>query len=238
MSSFNIKRVGGVKARRMQEIQDSPLYQKHEGDEPPYLVLIISPIYSRIALFLKNTFNRNKKHIQCIGVDLYRKALYLTTSEESKRVISLIITDRPEDHSFTPAEKLPLWQDTVLRYQKAYLENHQKEIEEGLFPENLTVVTMFRHKRGRLPDDEIMEIEKEFEQLRDEHNFIQRGCESEEEIENMIQKDIVESVVNRSLKMDSIKKFQRSRSQKLAKALKVTNEAHKRNLIDSEFNTG
>ncbi|MDX9753838.1 MAG: hypothetical protein RBU29_07745 [bacterium] len=224
-----MKKVGGVKAKRMLEVQDANASQK--GDEKsPYLVLIISPIYSRIALFLKDLFRRNNKWLECVGVDLYRKALYMTTNEESKRVIALIITDRPEDHSFAPAEKLPLWQDTILRYQRLYVETHQKEVEEKTFPPHLTVITMFKHKRGILNAAEIESIEKEFESLQAETPFIQRQCESEEEIQQVLEQEIVESVAERARRMENIKKFTRTRSQKLAKAIKVTSDATKRAL--------
>ncbi|MEW6238733.1 MAG: hypothetical protein AB1656_25385 [Candidatus Omnitrophota bacterium] len=225
-----MKRVVGVKANYQLEAGDSFHSPDKSQRIEPYVVLIVSPINKRIGLFLRDLFLKARKFLRCDGVDLYRKALRYLSFEPSRRVVALIITDRPEDHQSLSENKIPLWKETILGYRQIYLEANAEEIKNDVFPADLTVITLFKHKNGKMKDSEIEALEREFLQLQEEIQFNRLHCESEEELLSAVNDSVIGSVVTKFKQSENLRKYERKRSQKLAKARKITKDAYLKQL--------
>ena len=218
------RRIAGIKAKRLEEMGELSVSTK-QILETVSMILIISPWHNRIATLLSMILARGGKRIKITGVELYRHALERLETDLQNRVITLIITDRPEDYNVTSTNKLPMWKEAILSYQRDYAETYAKEIEEEAFPPNLTVITMFKSHRGRMPDDEIDQLVKEFETFQKESQINQIHCENEEELKTEVDRNVVELVLARQRIRDKIKKYTRTRDEKLRRAKHVTKSA-------------
>jgi len=225
-----MKRVAGVKANYLLEAGDSYHVQDKNQRLEPYIVLIVSPINKRIALFLRDLFLKARKFLHCDGVDLYRKALRYLGLNQAHRVIALIITDKPDDHQSLSDNNIPLWKETILNFQQIYQEANAEDIKNNIFPANLTVITLFKHKNGKMKDSEIEALEREFQQLQEEIAINRLPCESEEELQTAVNDTVIGSVVTKFKQSENLRKYERKRNQKLAKAKKIIKDAYLKQL--------
>ncbi len=219
------KRIAGVKAKHMQSLGENEISGDKREEYPIHLVMIISPICNRISLFLRDLFKKHQKYFLCDGVELYRQAVAKMNHPIGQRTVALIITDQPDDYHLVSEHGVPYWKETVAAFQSAYHEKFAAEIEEEVLPQNLTVITMFRHRKGKLSETEVESIEQEFEKLKEEMQLEHKACESEEELRDIMENQ-VEEMVERFRQRESLRKFQRNRNQRLAKAKKITKDAH------------
>ena len=221
-------RVGGVKAKHMLNVRDS----HHEGvkaDEPVVpVLLIISPWHQRISILLQDILQKSGKHLECVGEELYRKSLSRLNADLSHRVVGLVVTDKPDDCYAPSRSEYPLWKEALVNFQQDYLESWKKEIEDEVFPGKLTVISYFRTKKGKLSEEEIERIEEEFAALPSESSIELYSCLSEDEIQKMVDQTVVGMVLERQQQRVKIKKLTRTRTQKIARAKKVTKDAVKR----------
>lgn len=209
-------------------MEDSSQGQGQGNQEPPLIVLTISPICKRISLFLRDLFRHNKKYLQGDGVDLYKKALVVLHSDLAPRVVALIITDKPDDHNQLTENNLPIWKEIVVGFQEVYRSTYADFIQNEMLPPNLTVVTMFKHKKGKMTDSEVEAISYEFRKLQEETGIKHVDCESEEELKNVVDDQVVGTIVQKFRQREGVRKYERRRSQRLAKAKKITKDAYQR----------
>lgn len=209
-----------------------PVYYEdplRHGDSSQPLILIVSPVYRRIALLLDRVLRERNNIVTCTGTDLYRLALEGLNGNFSNRLVALIITDKTSDYKMETAEQ-PLWKAVVSLGQKQYLEAFQKEMEENIFPNSLTVITMFRDNSGLMTEDNVNSIALEFYSFLEENSVRLITCPSEEAMPEIVRKEIVEVVMKRHQNKEPEKKYETSRAQKLARARKFTADAIKRQI--------
>ncbi len=227
------RRIAGIKAKRLRTAGETNQYIKKNGRiEPRPVIFVISTEKNRIINILKPIVQKAGKHIELTGEELYRQSLTRRTGDISNRVVTLIITDQPDDHHAVGRSEIPLWQEAIAVYQNDYLEGYAEDIEKNLVPENLTVITIFKTKQGKLSDEEVKVIDEEFKAYQEKINVKHVQCESEEELANVVDKDVVGMFLERFRKTEGLRRFERSRGQKLAKAQKATKDA-RRKLLSS-----
>ncbi len=228
------RRVGGIKAKRLLELGEDQSNLSKEQLEDISVILVISPWHNRIISVLKTILSRTGKKLALTGVDLYRKALSRIEGDLANRVVALVITDKPDDCNAPARGDKPLWQETIISCQQKYLQQFEKEINDNIFPPFLTVVTLFKSQRGKMERDEIQKLEKDFEEFRKENQFKQVNCKNEEEMNDVMDREIVSMVLKRQRQREKLKKFERTRAQKIAKAKNVTKSAYQKNIYKKE----
>lgn len=223
--SRNEKRVAGVKARHLQNARTG--HHAHGGGDAPRFpaILIVSPWHRRVAVILTDILNRSRKNLECAGVDLYRQAMARLTGDLQQRVVALVITDQPDDCHSAGESGSPMWKESIHRFREDYLASWAEDIEKERLPANLTVITYFRTKKGKLSLEEIEAIEGEFGEFAEAAGLNHKPCMDDEELRRFVDKDVVDMVLKRQHQMDKVKTLTRSREQKIARAKKVTNEA-------------
>ncbi|RJP19210.1 MAG: hypothetical protein C4527_26865 [Candidatus Omnitrophota bacterium] len=232
--SFDIKpdrRVGGIKAKRLLEIGNNQNVADKENPEDVSVILVISPWHNRIISVLKTILIRGGKNLSLAGVELYRRALSRIHGDLANRVVALVITDRADDCYAPGRGEKPLWQETILSCQEEYVTSFAKEIGKEIFPPYLTVITLFKSQRGRLSPHEIDKIEKEFNEFKQENEFKQINCFSELELQDTLDKEVISMVIKRQKQREHIKKYERTRAQKIAKAKNITRNAHQKQIF-------
>ncbi len=230
----NDRRIGGIKAKRLLGLGENSHSSNKEKLDEVCVILVISPWSNRIINVLQGILKRGGKKITLTGVELYRQALARLNSDLANRVVALVITDRPDDYKAPARGNKPLWKEAIVHFQQNYLEGFAKEIGQEIFPPFLTVITMFKSHKGKLNEAEIQQLEKEFYEFKKENQFKNISCENEEELQNVVDKEIIDMVLKQQRQRDQIKKYERSRQQKIAKAKTITKNAHKKFIFNKD----
>lgn len=204
--------------------------RKEEEDSYP-VILIVSPYHRRVSLLLDRILKEHKKELSCTGVDLYRQALSQIKGSLSQRLVALIITDMPDDYKAAGTDNLSLWKGVISVGQQNYQEAFAKEIKEDIFPAALTVITVFQDRQGKLSEEEIASITEEFTTYMQVNSLRHILCPSESDLPDFVNREIVSSVIQRYRQSAPIRKFERTRVQKIAKAKKLTGDAHKKHTM-------
>ncbi len=221
------RQVAGVKAKRSLHYGDSKGSNKSEAEKIP-VILLVSPEYKRVQMELKEILTKGGKHIASDGVELYRQAQNRLSGDLKGKVIGLVITDKPDDCYAPTKLDFPMWKETVLKYQDDYIENWIQQIAADMYPSTLTVITYFRRSKGQLSDEEIENLEDEFEALQQENKIKYRPCQTQEEVEKVVDKDLIGMALKQQQQKDRMKSFMRGRNQLLQKAQKLTKDARKK----------
>lgn len=224
------RRIGGIKAKYVDSDTGSA-GSKNEQLLPA--ILVISPNHRRIGMILQSILEKQGKHLDLAGVELYRQAISRLQADLSSRVVALVITEIPDDHYASTRESLPMWQSLISVCQQMYQRTHAKEIGDGIYPLNLTVITLFRGRQGKMSDEEIEKIVQEFEAYQNQVGMTHKPCQSEAELQNAVDQDVLGFVIQRHRQTEMIRKYDRNRTQKIAKAKKITKDAHKKLLTGS-----
>lgn len=203
---------------------------KKEEEETYPAILIVSPYHRRVSLLLDRILKEHKKELSCTGVDLYRQALNQIKGVLSQRLVALIITDMPDDYRAMGTDNLSLWKGVISIGQQNYQEAFAKEIKEEIFPSALTVITVFQDRKGKLSEEEISSIMEEFTTYMQINSLRHIQCPSETDLPDVLNSEVVTSVIKRYRQSASIRKFERNRVQKIAKAKKLTGDAHKKHI--------
>ena len=219
------KKVGGIKAKYVDR-NNTALDTAKDGKNLP-LVLVVSPNYQRIIHVLQEILEKNGKYLDIAGVELYRQAQLRMQRDFKNRVAALIITDLPDDHHAKSTSEFPLWKTTIVEAQQMYSEAFEFDILTETFPSTLTIVTMFRNKR-KLSDDEIDQVFVEFDRFKRDYQMNLSFCNNDEDLCNIFDKDIMDMAINRHRQQAVVKTYERTRTQKLAKAKRVTRDAHEK----------
>ena len=214
------RRSAGTKRQRTLPYDKSRNSQEDKPRVPT--ILTISPVCRYIQEVLKLILYKGGKQLDCEGVELYRQSLERLKKDLKDCVVTLVITDKPEDCYSTSRSVFPLWKETILSFQDNYMQEWAEEIEDGIYPESLTVITYFRRNKGKLPDEEIQQFEQEFEDLQKEHNIFHKDCKTEEELMTVVDCEVAEKFLKTMQQKSKIKTLTMGRDQKLAKAKHIT----------------
>jgi len=219
------RRSAGTKSQRTLSYDKSR--NAHEDKPRVPTILTISPKCRYIQEVLKLILHKGGKQLGCEGVELYRQSIDRLKKDLKDCVVTLVISDKPEDCYAASRSEFPLWKETVISFQDNYMQEWAEEIRDGIYPESLTVITYFRRNKGKLPDEEIRQFEQEFEDLQKEHHIFHKACKTEEELMSVVDCEVADKFLKQMQQKDKLKTLTMGRDQKLAKAKHITKMAMK-----------
>lgn len=223
------RRVAGVKAKHMLEKGGMDLYIEKNGKcQPLPVILVISTQKNRIIQILKPILTKSGKHLEMTGTELYRQSLNRRIGDLANRVVAIVITDQPDDYNAPGRGEKPLWQETIAVFQEDYTQSFAEDIGKNLVPENLTVITIFETQKGKLSDQKLKEIEKDFKTFQEKTNVKHVNCKSEEELPNLLDSEVVGMFLERHRQRQNVRRYERSRGQKIAHAQKVMKDVRRK----------
>ncbi len=194
-------------------------------DITPPALLIVSTEFRRISFIINRIFEKTGKFLECHGVELYRQAYSRLQTDLADRVVALIITDQPVDHSSLSINKCPLWKTVIKAYQQNYVQSFSLEIEREIYPSALTVITMFQSFKGKMSEEDIKQIESEFDTFQKQNEIKHHDCNNEEEIKHFVDKELIGTVIDTHRKKKSIRSLEKRRTQRLVRTQNITKEA-------------
>lgn len=214
----------------MQEAGEADL-NKNKSVEDCFHILVVSSDRARVAQMLQVLLSRRTHRFLISSYELYRQAINAIHSPLGRRTVALVVTDFPDD-SYAPSRgDVPLWKEAIAAFDNEYHSVFEKDIQGGYLPAAFTVISLFGKIKGKLPEEQLREIERECSEYMEEQQINHPFAWSDDELLTAMDKAVlteIERLQNVIEQRAEGAPDRSSRTARLAKAKTLTKAAHKR----------